>query len=59
MCEMQLVHGDRLLPYTDGVIESRSPEHQGDQLQDDAGLVLLEWRTGGTRRRHGTRPDVL
>jgi hypothetical protein len=81
-CEMRLEPADRLLLYTDGITEARSPtgeffgeqrladfivtavaagepapetvrqlmrhvlSHQADQLQDDASIVLLEWRTG-------------
>jgi serine phosphatase RsbU (regulator of sigma subunit) len=81
-CETVLQPGDRVLLYTDGVVEARSPEgdffgedrlaafvvraeaagdpppetvrrlmrsvmeHQAGRLQDDASLVLLEWRTG-------------
>ena len=80
--EATLQPGDRVLLYTDGIIEARSPEgeffgeqrladfvirsaasglpapetlrrlmreileHQADQLQDDASIVILEWRTG-------------
>jgi hypothetical protein len=25
-------------------------DHQADQLQDDASIVVLEWRTGGERQ---------
>jgi serine phosphatase RsbU (regulator of sigma subunit) len=81
-CETRLEPGDRLLLYTDGITEARSPTgeffgeqrladfivravaagepapetvrqlmrhvlaHQADQLQDDASIVVLEWRTG-------------
>lgn len=81
-CETRLEPGDRVLLYTDGITEARSPEgeffgeqrladfvmaataagdpapetmrwlmhrvltHQADQLQDDASIVFLEWRTG-------------
>jgi serine phosphatase RsbU (regulator of sigma subunit) len=84
--ETRLQPGDRLMLYTDGITEARSPEgeffgeqrladfisaaaaandpapetvrrlmrhvlqHQADQLQDDASIVILEWRTGGERR---------
>jgi serine phosphatase RsbU (regulator of sigma subunit) len=81
-CEAQLQAGDRVLLYTDGIVEARSPdgeffgeegladlvvraeaagdpppetlrrlmlsvmEHQAGQLQDDASIVLVEWRSG-------------
>jgi serine phosphatase RsbU (regulator of sigma subunit) len=81
-CAVELRDGDRVLLYTDGIVEARSPdgqffgeerladfvvradaagdappetlrrlmrdvlEHQAGQLQDDASIVLVEWRTG-------------
>jgi serine phosphatase RsbU (regulator of sigma subunit) len=85
-CEIRLEPGDRLVLYTDGITEARSPDgeffgerrladfisaaaaagdpapetvrrlmrhvltHQADQLQDDASIVVLEWRTGTERQ---------
>ncbi len=85
-CETRLEPGDRLVLYTDGITEARSPAgeffgeqrlvdfisaaaaagdpapetvrrlmrhvltHQADQLQDDASIVILEWRTGTERQ---------
>ncbi|MGY1813726.1 PP2C family protein-serine/threonine phosphatase [Blastococcus sp. SYSU D00820] len=82
VCSTTLRSGDRVLLYTDGIVEARSPEgeffgeerladlvvraervgdpppetmrrlmgsvmeHQAGQLQDDASIVLLKWRTG-------------
>jgi serine phosphatase RsbU (regulator of sigma subunit) len=81
-CRIHLQPGDRVLLYTDGIVEARSPqgeffgeerladfviraeaagdappetlrrlmqsvlEHQAGRLQDDASIVLVEWRTG-------------
>jgi serine phosphatase RsbU (regulator of sigma subunit) len=81
-CQTQLRPGDRVLLYTDGVVEARSPkgeffgeerladfviraegagdpppemlrrlmrsvmDHQTGQLQDDASIIVFEWRTG-------------
>jgi hypothetical protein len=86
VCETQLHLGDRVVLYTDGIVEARSPEgeffgeerladfidraasvgdpapetvrrlmrqvllHQADQLQDDASIVVIEWRTGDERQ---------
>jgi len=86
VCEFQLHPGDRVVVYTDGIVEARSPDgeffgeerladfiqrgvadgdtapetlrrlvqrvlaHQADHLQDDASIVMLEWRTGDERR---------
>jgi serine phosphatase RsbU (regulator of sigma subunit) len=82
LCSTQLRPGDRVILYTDGVVEARSPsgeffgeerladlivraqgagdpppetmrrlmgsvmQHQAGQLQDDASIVMVEWRTG-------------
>ncbi|MCW2534481.1 MAG: protein serine/threonine phosphatase [Modestobacter sp.] len=84
-CETRLEPGDRLVLYTDGITEARSPQgeffgeqrladfisaaaaagnpapetvrrlmrhvlsHQADQLQDDASIIIREWRTGTER----------
>ncbi|MFD2090789.1 PP2C family protein-serine/threonine phosphatase [Blastococcus deserti] len=81
-CHLQLQPGDRVLLYTDGIVEARSPageffgeerladfvvraeaaghpppemlrrlmrsvmDHQAGRLQDDASIVVVEWRTG-------------
>ncbi|SEO76109.1 Serine phosphatase RsbU, regulator of sigma subunit [Trujillonella endophytica] len=86
LCTTQLHPGDRVVLYTDGVVEARSPsgeffgeerladlvvraqsagepppetmrrlmgsvmQHQAGQLQDDASIVLVEWRTGAEDR---------
>lgn len=83
LCSAHLRRGDRVVLYTDGIVEARSPageffgeerladliiraeragdpppetmrrlmgsvmQHQEGQLQDDASIVLVEWRTGG------------
>ncbi|CCG02639.1 PP2C family protein-serine/threonine phosphatase [Blastococcus saxobsidens] len=86
VCEASLHAGDRVVLYTDGIVEARSPDgeffgderladfihrasadgdpapetlrrlmrrvltHQADHLQDDASIVMLEWRTGDERQ---------
>ena len=86
VCEAQLHAGDRVVLYTDGIVEARSPTgdffgeerlgdfiyrastagdpapetvrrlmrhilaHQADHLQDDASIIVLEWRTGDERQ---------
>ena len=86
VCETQLRAGDRVILYTDGIVEARSPTgeffgeerladfvhrasaagdpapetvrrlmrhvlaHQADHLQDDASIIVLEWRTGDERQ---------
>jgi hypothetical protein len=86
VCATQLHPGDRVILYTDGIVEARSPQgeyfgedrladfihragaegnpapetvrqlmrrvlaHQADHLQDDASIVVLEWRTGDERQ---------
>ncbi|PWW21137.1 serine phosphatase RsbU (regulator of sigma subunit) [Geodermatophilus normandii] len=86
VCEAQLRPADRVILYTDGIVEARSPdgvffgeerladlvvraelagdpppetmrrlmgsvmEHQAGQLQDDASIVMVEWRTGAEDR---------
>jgi serine phosphatase RsbU (regulator of sigma subunit) len=86
-CETRLEPGDRLVLYTDGITEARSPQgeffgeqrladfisvaaaagdpapetvrrlmrhvlnHQADQLQDDASVVVLEWVAGTERQQ--------
>jgi len=85
-CTVELRSGDRVLLYTDGIVEAHSPggeffgearladfvvraeaagdappemlrrlmrsvlEHQAGRLQDDASIVLVEWRTGREER---------